>query len=816
MDGVLLGAGIVLNFWICLLFLKETDGIKCGVLSVFLYFCYYAVIGGILFGLEAFGIKRTLLLIVLAEMAALLPLWKRKRRFQQEWPVRRYIFPIALTLCTLPFVWNKFGFYGMGQDEGVYQTQAIAFMNRHYENQKDFQEYELLDEEGKKGFRQFVDSQLVGYYIYDETLPSLSAEGKASDVSGFYHGIPTFSAMLALWGNLFGMRHMAGIQTVFYICSLFLLFFTCGNLRLREPVKYAVGIIYAFSPIMLWVSKSSLTEMFLACLMIGFLYFMTGSGDGTGIFCAALTVAAFSFYHLTIYTILPIVILIFWGMFLYSKKDGYIYASATVLLTFMISMVIVSKIAATYSFVYNFSPLYRFTRLIRRETVLPFLLGGSAAGILLSFLLLAAGRKGLPHFPRKGWMGKSCVRLGILVFVVLQLCIAGRLAGHGYDTLQDAVRHLSITAFAMYGGGVLMILAAAYIFWKPSLCWQSTGTMIVTGMSAYCILFYTCFLRKDILYHYYYGRYLAPFICIAALMTGIAVNEWKTAAGRAAAWIMTAAYMAVCMPYDFVLAKNDDDTRMQWDILEDVAAVIPKDAIVYMDPDMGMISYLPLRELTGALIFPAGSQELFKITEEKREDDRDIYYISELYQYLPMCDIVYADWYETSENENEYNGKLLPLPLKMSKENRNIAVYKVQREQYAYEMADRDMAISGYYGLESDFRWSDPQENRMRCILDKKSYTVRVAQGAVLPLEALGKEEYEVRLQVNGEYADSCTITKESPDDDLLFTVPEGLVKEGVNEISFLCAAWSPQDFGSPDERKLGIAVKQVLFEQDP
>lgn len=815
MDGVLLGAGIILNFWICFLFLKETDGVKCSVLSVFLYFCCYVIVGGILFGLDVFSIKRALILIALAEAAFLLPGWKKKRGLKLEWPVRRYLFPIVLTLFMLPVVWNKFGFYGMGQDEGVYQTQAVAFMNRHYENQKDFQEYELLDEEGKKEFCQFVDSQLVGYYIYDETLPSLPEEGKRSDVSGFYHGIPVFSAMLALWGNLFGMGHMAGIQTVFYICSLFLLFFTCGNLRLREPVKYAIGILYAVSPIILWVSKSSLTEMFLSCIIVGFLYFMTGDGNGIETGYAALTVTAFSFYHLTIYTILPVIILIFWGMFIYSKKKGYIYASAAVLLAFMVSMINVSRIAATYSFVYNFSPLYQFTRLIRRETVLPFLLGGSALGLLFSFLLLAAGGKNLLHFPEKEWIGKICVRLGLIVFVALQLRIAGRLAGDGYETLQEAVQHLSITGFVMYGGGILMILAGAYIFWKPSLCWQNARTMIIIGMSAYCILFYCCFLRKDIFYHYYYGRYLAPFICIAALTIGIAVNDWKTAPGKAAVWIMTAVYVAVCMPYDFVLAKNDDDTRMEWKILEETAAVIPEDAVVYMNPDMGMISYLPLRELIDMPIFPARSQELSKKAKEKKGEgeDRDIYFISEMNQYLPMCKMVYANWYGTSENENEYNGKLLPLPLKMSKDNRNIAVYKVQQEQYEYKMADRDVMISGYYGLESDFRWGDPQENRIQCVLDKKSYTVRVVQGTVLPFDALGKEEYEVKLQINGQYASSYTITKECLEGDLLFALPEELTEEGENEISFLCESWSPQDFGVPDSRKLGIAVKQVIFE---
>jgi len=152
-------------------------------------------VSGILFGLDMFSMEKALALITVSEGIILTGIRRRKVQ-KQGFDVREYFFPVILVICMLPFVWNKFGFYGMGQDEGVYQTQAIAFMNGNYGNQKELSEYETLDEAGREDYRQFVDSKLVGFYVYDASLPSLPEEERLSGVSGFYHGIPTFSAVL--------------------------------------------------------------------------------------------------------------------------------------------------------------------------------------------------------------------------------------------------------------------------------------------------------------------------------------------------------------------------------------------------------------------------------------------------------------------------------------------------------------------------------------------------------------------------------------------------------------------------------------------
>lgn len=813
MVGISLGLGVILSFFICSFLLEEADILKSSVLSVFLYFCCYVIISGILFGLDIFSIEKAVAIIVIVEGLFVFIMRKRKR-IEFKWEVKKYIFPIILTVCVLPFIWNKFGFHGMGQDEGVYQTQAIAFMNHHYENQKDFVEYEIVDEKGKENFEQFVDSQLIGFYRYnyDETLQYLVEEKRLSDVSGFYHGISTFPALLALWGKIFGMSHMADIQTIFYLCGFFLLCFTCENINLKKTVRYGVEVIYVCSPILIWVSKSSLTEMFLACIIIGFLYFMTSNGSSAEIGCAALAVVTFSFYHLTIYTVLPIFILLFWGMFFHSQCNRYIYASVVVFMAFMASMIIYSKIVTIYTY-RNFRPIYSITAFISDKTVLPVLIGISILGIILSFALIICRKKIVIFLSKIRGIWKICIRLSIILFAIIQIKIVIGFIADEPDSLLNALQNSAFTGFIMYGGGILLLLTLAYTFFNPIVCLRSVGSMMVMGMFGYCVLFYTSFLRKDIPYHYYFGRYLAPFICIVVLMIGIVVNEYNKIRTEALVWLMVFGYAVICLPYDLVLAKNNDDTRMSWDVMEDIAEIIPDNATVYMDFDIGRLLYLPMRELANVNIFPVRSEGQQEKLNSINNGESDIYYIAEMNQYLPLCDVVYANWYETSENTNKSNGKIIPLPLKMEKENRGIAVYKVLKERYQYRFSDKDFMIGGYYSLESDFRWSSPIKNVMKCVLHKDDYTIRVEQGSIVPLNELGREEYEVQLEINGQYVNSCKITKEELDSELVFEVPKEMVKEGSNEISFICDPWSPQDYGISDSRVLGIAIRQVLFQ---
>ena len=104
----------------------------------------------------------------------------------------------------------------------------------------------------------------------------------------------------------------------------------CLNIKL--PVKIIVTLTFAFSPMVLWSSKSSLTEIELSCFVAAFIFFLI-EGDKKVYIFHSYPIAAFSFFHITIYTFIPVVICIYWICYIYTKKKNeYIISSLAAIL----------------------------------------------------------------------------------------------------------------------------------------------------------------------------------------------------------------------------------------------------------------------------------------------------------------------------------------------------------------------------------------------------------------------------------------------------------------------------------------------------
>ena len=352
----------------------------------------------------------------------------------------------------------------MGQDEGVYQTQAIQFIYDYNDIQRDFEEYEMLNtEEAKADFKTSIQEDLIGLYNYDTTLPFASGEKELSDVSATFHGIPTIAALLALSGKIFGIHHMSDIQTIFYICSVFLLFFILTDMGIKKVSCAVCTTLFAFSPIVLWVSKSALTEIGLACLILAFIYFILKM-DKNSTFLSIIPLTAFCFYHLTIYTMFPLFIMIYFGLYIYNRKNYYLISAAVFNTVFMAGMVMAMMIAGTYSFTYNFDPLYRFKG-VNQDNVCFFIIGIGVIVYTICILLYII-RKNLKKLKELYQSFKvPGIRLilgaGVLYQGVIILKIRERYQG-GINSL----KHLTIVGYGLNVGIIIPIVAgiAAIIY----------------------------------------------------------------------------------------------------------------------------------------------------------------------------------------------------------------------------------------------------------------------------------------------------------------------------------------------------------------
>ena len=172
--GVVLAALTIGIWW------KKTNVVEMLAFGVIYWLCAWVVTAMGFFVLDVFSLLPCAVGTVVLELAvgaaALIVRKKRDKTPWRElmtvsWDIRPYWLPILVCAGGFVLVAMKHELFGMGQDEGVYQTVAINFLNGVTDRQQDFPEYHTLSEAQQETFRNSVYSYLVGYDIGSRAYP---------------------------------------------------------------------------------------------------------------------------------------------------------------------------------------------------------------------------------------------------------------------------------------------------------------------------------------------------------------------------------------------------------------------------------------------------------------------------------------------------------------------------------------------------------------------------------------------------------------------------------------------------------------------
>lgn len=562
------------NFWlfvtnvfvvgmIILLILKKVDILELLAKLVFYFFGEYILLSAGLFIIDKFRVDRVqvaMLLINLVLLGYLYYLNKIKDNYDLELlKPKQPIFVLILVAATI-FSFNKFEFFGMGQDEGVYQTKAIQLAYGDVDRQFDFDEYGLLDSESLQAqYWDFTD-KLGGLNNYNSENPLLNQEEELSDVSGIFHGIPTFPAILALAISSFGLDNILVFQTVFLIAFAIMVLKICENLKFSKVVTAIILIATAMSPIILWVSKSALTEMFLTFDIAVLVYYLTKPGDGN-ILKSTIPICIFSFFHISIYTVMPEIIIMYWLLFLSTRKYQYLYANFLSLLFFTAGYLFMLYISPNYSFG-NSEQIY--FGVLNDWILIPVMLAVVTGCLILNYLLVKFGNKirfDLPENKSVKWLivGSVIIMVGYMAYYAYSIS-SGRIEPDGsfkwyYGNIMS-IKYISLVAFGYLSGLVLFPVALFYLVKHPSIVQKDIRYATIAFMFIYNVLFTASFFKKEVFFYYYYARYFAPFIILVTLLFGIYSKKLP----RTVQKIILILVICFNCVYGYAMIENDDDS----------------------------------------------------------------------------------------------------------------------------------------------------------------------------------------------------------------------------------------------------------------
>ncbi len=810
---------VLLCFGTCSLVFKGANFIYTAVMSVIMFFCSHIISTMGLFVIDCYSLFRGMagtFFIVFACFAVMMFMNIRKKSgklFEYSFDMRSVIIPIIVSLMALPLTANKNELFGMGQDEGVYQCVAINFMNGIDSRQQDFEEYHMLESDSEReAFKNSVRGKLVGYDIPSETYPDTVYDRNVSEVSGIYHGIPTYPALLAMWGQLFGMKNMMDIETVFYILAIFLVSFVCTNLRLSYISNIIACVSTAVSPIIIWVSKSSLTEMFLAVLVMLFIVFLTDEGHKKYQVFSIVPVIVYACYHVSVYTIIPYVLIIYGGMYLFTRRKILAILMLATVPVYAVSYFAMRQIQPFYT-MNNYSPV--FFSGIGVHNISNIVACVCAVLMIACALYVTIINKTSKNFSRRNFlikMQKSIfLRLFIIAMLILPVAYIIFKAFYKYDNIEYA-GSLTIAGFAVMSGIVIFPMAIIVSIANSGFFLERISRLVIFVSFFYCILVYSAFLRYDIQYYYYYSRYLAPFVPVAIVFSVMVLDRFS----KKLVLPVSLAGIVFVSPYSFYLAGHKDDTRMEWEVLDSVTEYITADDCILIDWVYSPTLWLPLKAMTGADVFPQTADTPDSQFEKLKDKYNNIYYISrdsKIYNAESNLEIIYMDKVHISEDTSEDVGSIIPLPKKFRQTERYIHLYRVIGYDYYYDNYDIvKWSISGIKESDRIFCWTEESRADIRCNLNPDDYELILDLGSVIPLKEINKSSLKVNLYINGVFADSSDINSATNGNSISFDIDEKYIEDGSNTITFETELWNASAVNPTDTRMLGIPVESLAF----
>lgn len=824
-------------FWVVLIILgnyiilhyryDEINIIKHGAISVTMFFVLYAVISGIAFWFDMFSFLNVLLvqfLTVLTTICVLLYKHGRKK-VCFDFLVNRDAVALLFILVSLILTIDKFGLFSVAQDQGLYQAEAIELYMGNFELQHDLEEYQILDgAEDRALYQEMVHTTWLGYY----PLKMSGYKGDLeviSDVSGMYHGVQTYPAMLALIGRLFGMDNMFQLQTILFICSVLFLYYTMEQMKIRRSSCVLLTMIYMLSPLAIWISKATYTEMFLSLMVCLYLYFLFEANDKKWIL--SIPLIGFSFVHVSFLLLWPIFWIVNTVMYIHTDNKQYISANNISAIGLVVGNVIMAKIAPIYYYG-NCARLF-FKNVITQENLLIWIGGVALLSCIVSYMIMLYKGQGLKKlltkFQTAKWIVPILLCLSLIFWVVYGIKT-------GYFMLpEDAARtdlsqhygqglmaytHLAIYACALATGFIIVpcIIGNMIVGYKKIVV--NVEYFVLTLLFLYIVIFQSISFRIEIGFYYYYSRYLLYYIPIICIMAAICFEKWK----KQIVFLISITSFCFMLYYDVEIFENKDDTLWEWETLEDLSVAIEDNSAVILN-DTGMQRLLgpQLRAAASVAVFPVftnNNEQISMLTEHyenvyilsEKELDEKVWNIEQL-------DIMYKDQYQYSRKLSHlwgfYPKDIVPI-------SKSIVLYQVTGEVYKLgedilfstenRTADK-YVVQGLSYNEKDFSWTAGESLSMEIWMDKNVANKKVK--AIFEVLNVYNGKQTVDFIVNGNKLDSI-ILNGGGQFEFEFTVPpSGLIEL---ELSFPDAV-SPQELGrSEDARKLALGlVKATITE---
>ncbi len=507
---------------------------------------------------------------------------------------------------------RKAELYHMGQDEGVYQGEAIAMAYGETSQQPEFEEYLEIDNEAdRETYYRMVDNGIVGFYPRN-IRNEFYMQHKGSLAAGTYHGIHAFSSVLALFSIIFGIKNMLYVQTLILLCSASLIFFSLKNRGHSSFRSFIFMLLFGISPIVIWVSKNSYSEMLVLLSICLFLYYYSNEQDNNK-YGLSLSLIYFSFTHIIFLIFYPIFWLLFVIRIINTKKINHVFSCLITGGSLIVSTILFAGTCNSYLFD-NYNRLY-YEPILNMYNIITWIIVGTIISVLLCFIIYAVVNKKNMKIEK----ANNYYKLLSKTLIVLMLCytvykvftianysgsmddlFSAEKAYYGRGLIQ-ALFHISYTGIFLYSGGLIVIIIIL-TYLKKKEFWKNYNNITDLVLFMYVVIAYCSIFQPKIHYYFYFSRY---YVYIIPVIVFYAASLFKNySKGKLISLVVIPLLIEGLL--SFKIAKYKDDTLMRWDAIEELCDTIEDDnsAVIIYGSYNQLCYAIPMKYMNNVDVYP--------------------------------------------------------------------------------------------------------------------------------------------------------------------------------------------------------------------
>lgn len=534
---------------------------------------------------ERFSVQKPLFCVIILDMFICIILLHKNKGIQLKkinLIKKNELIAFILVLITLPFIAKTSEDIGAVSDQGAYFFHTMVLMEGKEAMIHTLDEMGVISEDVDNGLQELQEELTIYYHDENESY--------------YYpHALRTWCVLPALFGRMLGRWNTLISINYLFLLTILNLFFICNEIRINKYAPYLSIGLFALSPLILYIGKAGLTEMSMLFLFIVGLYYMLENSWSCNLF-SAISIGLVGFVHASIYVYLPIISLILFFKSLDENKYKYINA------------IQLGMYACSIWYDYKISPIYmkkqynRFTFNGRLDYLKLFLIISSVVFVLILVQLIIDkwGKNffnKIKNFLIKNFRVIAMIAITIIlirtVYYIYYICFTDVFAiPEGTDAGTWNLRsryinkgwisasYLNIVNIARATGGIGFVSFLMIPFVKQELSKRSK----VLYLCALYSLFIFTVLQLDTPSNYYSSRYFIPFLIpLITIVLASCINSKK--------WIVCIFVTAIvfnCRYWPSFLEGAPQSG--QYTMLQEVLAWIPKETIVFCNPESSFVN----------------------------------------------------------------------------------------------------------------------------------------------------------------------------------------------------------------------------------